>query len=333
MGNQKEILLCGEIAEGKLASITLELLELGRCLADASGDTLSIVFLGSEIGVQAKEAGLYGADKVYVFDHPMFKDYQTEAFSLALKGFVEKTHPSMILMGQTSFGRDLAPSLAFRFHTVATLDCIELSIDPTSKKLLQKKPIYGGNAVAVYETAPEYLPIATIRPKTSDPAVRNETRACEVVNLDAGIEPAQLRTRFIGKVKEEIAGVKLEDADIVVCGGRGIGSKEEFAPLYELAKILNGVVGGTRPAVDSGWLPMYCQIGLTGKLVSPSLYIGIALSGSSQHQAGVSGSKTIVAINKDPDANIFNVAHFGVVGDYRKVLPAFIEKCRALVSP
>ncbi len=328
----KEILVCGEIAEGKLASITLELLGTGRRLAEASGESLSVVFLGSEIGVPAKEAGLYGADKVYVFDAPLFKDYQTEPFSLALKGLVEKTSPSMVLMGQTSLGRDLAPSLAFRCLTLATLDCIELTIDPASKKLLQKKPIYGGNAIAVYETAPGHMAVATIRPKTSAPAVRSEGRSCDIVALDAGIDPATLRTRFVRRVKEEIAGVKLEDANIVICGGRGIGSKEEFAPLYELAKILNGVVGGTRPAVDSGWLPTYCQIGLTGKLISPALYIGIALSGSSQHQAGMSGSKNIVAINKDPEASIFNIAHYGVVGDYRKVLPPFLAKCKELAA-
>ena len=332
MGNSKEVLLCGEITEGKLASITLELLGLGRRLADALGDGLSIVFLGTNIAAQAKEAGQYGADKVYLFDAPMFKDYLTETFSLALKGLVERTNPSMVLMGQTSMGRDLAPSLAFRFGTVATLDCIELSIDPTSKKLLQKKPIYGGNAIAVYETAPGCLPVATIRQKTATPAVRDENCSCEVALLDASIDGAKLRTRFVGKIKEEIAGVKLEDAGIVVCGGRGIGSKEEFSNLYELAKILNGVVGGTRPTVDSGWIPNYCQIGLTGKLISPTLYIGIALSGASQHQAGMSGSKNIVAINKDPEAGIFNIAHYGVVGDYRKVLPSFLEKCKELAS-
>jgi electron transfer flavoprotein alpha subunit len=332
MGNSKEILLCGEIAEGKLASITLELLGTGRRLADALGDSLSIVFLGADIGAQVKEAGQYGADKVYVFNAPVFKDYHTEAFSMALKGLVERSNPSMILMGQTSMGRDLAPSLAFRFGTVATLDCIDLSIDPAGKKLLQKKPIYGGNAIAVYETATGYLPVATIRAKTAAPATRDENRSCEVVTLDAGVEPARLRTRYVGKIKEEIAGVKLEDAGIVVCGGRGIGSKEEFAPLYELAKILNGVVGGTRPTVDSGWLPNYCQIGLTGKLISPNLYIGIALSGASQHQAGMSGSKNIVAINKDLEAGIFNIAHYGVVGDYRKILPSFLDKCKELAS-
>jgi len=163
-----------------------------------------------------------------------------------------------------------------------------------------------------------------------EPLGQDTSRKGEVIPFDPAVDESSVRAKVVDKVKEKVSGIKLEDADIVVCGGRGMGTAEAFQQLDELAKILNGAVGATKPPCDSGWIPEHCQIGLTGKLVSPTLYIGVALSGSSQHQSGMSGSKNIIAINEDPEANIFGIAHYGVVGDYKKVLPAFIDKCKEL---
>jgi electron transfer flavoprotein alpha subunit len=172
----------------------------------------------------------------------------------------------------------------------------------------------------------------SIRAKVFSPLEKDTSREGEIIPTEAGIDPSQIRARLINRVKAEVVGVKLEDAPVVVCGGRGIGGPEGFQQLEELAKTLKGAVGATRPAVDNGWWPTTAQIGLTGKMVTPDLYIAVALSGSSQHMAGCSGSKNIVAINKDPEANIFKEAHFGVVGDYKQILPAFLQKIKELVE-
>ena len=174
--------------------------------------------------------------------------------------------------------------------------------------------------------------MATIRPKAMEPIARDTSRKGEVLPFDPALDETSIREKVIGTVQEEIAGIKLEEANVVVCGGRGIGGPEPFGQLEELATMLGGAIGATRPPCDTKWCPARYQVGLTGKLVSPSLYIGVALSGASQHLAGISGSKTIVAINKDPEANIFTIAHYGVVGEYQKVLPAFKEKCKELLT-
>ena len=236
-----------------------------------------------------------------------------------------------MLIGQTSVGRDLAPGLAFRLDTTATMDCIELAVDPDSKRLLRTKPVYGGNALAVYtsELNPQ---IATVRTKTMAPLAPDTSRKGEVVNIEAGLDTGAVRTRVVEKVKQEVEGISLEAADVVISGGRGIGSAEGFKQLEELAGGLKGAVGASRPPCDNDWVPDVRQVGLTGKIVAPDLYIAVAISGSSQHMAGCSGCKNIVAINKDPEANIFREARFGVVGDWKKVLPALTEKVRELLA-
>ncbi|MCL0060298.1 electron transfer flavoprotein subunit alpha/FixB family protein, partial [Dehalococcoidia bacterium] len=324
--------IVGELSDGKLASITAELLGIGRKLADDLDEGLSAVFIGNGITDVAGEAITLGADKVYVIDDPLFKDYVTDSYVGALEKLSNDQAPEILLLGQTSMGRDLAPRLAFRLGTAVTLDCVDLVLDPDTKLLQKSKPVYGGNAMAVYVSEEGRPQMATIRPKAMEPLEQDVSRKGEVIPFDPALDESAVRARVVEKVKEEVVGIKLEDADVVICGGRGIGSAEAFEQLNELAKILNGAVGATRPPCDSGWVPAHVQVGLTGKLVSPTLYIGIALSGSSQHQAGMSGSKNIVAINKDPEANIFGIAHYGVVGDYKKLLPAFLEKCKELLS-
>jgi electron transfer flavoprotein alpha subunit len=331
MAEYTGVMVFGEAKEGKLASTVTELLGGGRKLADDLGQELSVVLVGSGIGNLAQEAITFGADKVYVVDDPLLKDYQTDSYVSVMEKVIKQAMPQVLLMGQTSIGRDLAPRLAFRLSTTASLGCLDLAIDPESKLLLQTKPVYGGNAQAIFisESFPQ---IATVRAKAMTPQEPDESRKGEVINIDAGLDPSAIRTKVLDKVKEEVEGIKLEDAEVVVGGGRGIGSAEGFKQLEEVAKMLKGAVGATRPPCDNGWVPAGAQIGLTGKIVTPDLYVAVALSGSSQHMSGCSGSKTIVAINKDPEANIFREARFGVVGDWKKVLPAFADKLKELLS-
>jgi len=331
MAEYKGVMVHAEAAEGKLAGIATELLGCGRKLADELGEELSAVLTGGEVGNLAQEAIAYGADRVYVVEDKLLEDYRTDAYVAVMEKAVKQASPRVLLLGQTATGRDLAPRLAFRLETTATMDCIELEIDPETKRLLQTKPVYGGNARAIFsgEAAPQ---IATVRAKAMSPLERDASRQGEVVAIVAGLDPSAIRTRVLEKVSEEVEGVRLEAAEAVVSGGRGIGSAEGFQQLEALAKLLKGAVGASRPPCDNGWVPDLMQVGLTGKIVAPDLYIAVALSGSSQHMAGCSGCKNIVAINKDAEANIFREARFGVVGDWKKVLPAFTEKVREMVE-
>jgi len=331
MSEYKGVMIFADIIEGKLSAMATELLGCGRKLADNLGEDLAAVLPGSGIANLAGEAIAFGADKVYVVDDPLLQDYQTDSYAAVMAKVVQQVSPRIILLGQNAVGRDLAPRLAFRLGTVAVTDGVALAIDPDSKRLLTTKPVYGGNAQAIFasESNPQ---IATVRAKVMSPLAQDSSRKGEVVAIAAGLEPAMIRTKVLNKVKQEVAGIKLEDAPVVVSGGRGIGGAEGFKQLTELAKLLKGAVGASRPACDNGWMPDTAQVGLTGRIVTPDLYISIAISGSSQHLAGCSSSKAIVAINKDPEANIFKVARYGVVADWKKALPAFTQKVKELLA-
>lgn len=331
MSDNKGVMILAEVIEGKLSGTAGELLGCGRKLADDLGQELSAVLIGSEVSGFAQEVASLGADKVYVVDDPLLKDYQTDSYIPVIEKVVKETAPQIVLMGQTSIGRDLAPRLAFRLDTVAALDCIALAIDPDSKRLLQTKPVFGGNALAVYSNDIDPQ-IATVRAKVMSAAEPDASKKGEIITIDAGLDASAIRTKVLDKVKEEVVGIKLEDASVVVSGGRGIGGPEGFEQIDALAKLLKGAMGCTRPVCDSGWLPDSHQVGLTGKIVTPDFYLAIALSGSSQHLAGCSSSKVIVAINKDAEANIFKEAQYGVVGDWKKIVPAFTEKVKELLG-
>jgi electron transfer flavoprotein alpha subunit len=331
MTGNNGILVFGEVREGKLASISTEGLGIGRKLADDSGRELAAALVGSGVAAVASEAIAYGADKVYVVDSDVFTVYQADTCLPALEKVLEQADPQIIIFGQDDIGRELAPRLAFRLKSAAVLDCVDLNIDPKSKRLLQTKPVYGGNAHAVYvtETDPQ---IVTIRTKAMAPLAPDNSRLGEIINVSVDIDPSVVRTRHIENVVEEVSGIKIEDAAVVVSGGRGIGGPEGFAQLEELARLMKGAVGASRPPCDNGWINDMAQVGLTGKIIAPELYIAIAISGSSQHLSGCSGSKNIVAINKDPEANIFRHARYGVVGDWKKVLPAFTTRLKELLA-
>ena len=327
-----EVWIFAEQRHGTLNKVSFELLNRGKKLTEKLNSTLSSILLGYCIKKEdIDELILRGADKVYVVDDPLLQDYQTDSYVTVMEKTVKEAMPQILILGQTNVGRDLAPRLAFRLGTTATMDCIELAIDPESKRLLQTKPVYGGNARAIFssDTNPQ---IATIRAKAMSPLEPDASRKGEIISLDAGLEPSAIRTKVLEKVPEEVTGIKLEDAKVVVGGGRGIGGPEGFQQLEELAKILKGAVGATRPPCDNGWVPAGLQIGLTGKIITPDLYIAVAVSGASQHMTGSSGAKTIVAINKDAEANIFKEARFGIVGDWKKVLPAFTDKVKELLA-
>jgi electron transfer flavoprotein alpha subunit len=331
MSDYKGVAVYCEVKGDKLLPIATEGLGTGRKLANTLGQELSAMLVGSNISSLAQPAIAYGADKVYVVDDPLLKDYQADAYVSVMAKVVNQVKPLVIIMGQTDSGRDLAPRLAFRLGTAVTMDCVDLAIDPESKRLLQTKPVYGGNAQAVFttETDPQ---IVTIRTKAFTALEPDASRKGEVISIAAGLDSSAIRTKILDRVVEEVAGIKIEDAQVVVAGGRGIGSAEGFKQLEDLAKTLKGAVGASRPPCDNGWVPDTVQIGLTGKIIAPELYIAVAVSGSSQHMSGCSGSKTIIAINKDREANIFRQARFGVVGDWKKVLPAFTAKIKELLA-
>jgi len=252
MADNKGVMICGEVVEGKLAVITTELLGVGRKLADTLGEELSAVLIGEKVSDVAEEAIRFGADKVYVIEGLVFKNYVTDSYVAAMEKLCQQVSPNILLMGQTAMGRDLGPRLAFRLGTGLTTDCLELAIDTDTKLMLQTKPVYGGNAVSIVVCEGTRPQMATVRPKSQEPLERSESRKGEVVPFDAGIDESAVKVKWLEKVKEEVEGVKLEDAEVVVCGGRGMGGPEAFGQLEELAKMLGGAVGATRPPCDSG---------------------------------------------------------------------------------
>lgn len=331
MSENSGVMILAEVVDGNLAAISTELLGCGRELAGELGEELSALLLGSDVAGLAQEVISLGADKVLVMDDPLLADYQTDVYLSTIAAAIEPETPQILLLGQTAIGRDLVPRLAFRLETAATMDCVALELDPATKRLLATKPVYGGNAQAVFscETSPQ---IASVRAKIMSPLEPDPSRRGEVTSVEATPDPEVVRSKLLETIVEEVEGIKLEDAPVIVSGGRGLDDAESFDQLRELADLLDGAIGATRPAVDNGWLPDTLQVGLTGKIVTPDLYFAVALSGATQHMAGCSGARTIVAINRDPHANIFREAHYGVVGDWRTVLPALTEKIRDLVG-
>jgi electron transfer flavoprotein alpha subunit len=332
MAEYKGILVCGELVGGKLASITTELLGCGRKLADELKEDLSCLLASDSVGETSKEAIAFGAGKVHTVEHPALKEYQADSYIQVAEKLIKDTSPRVILMGQTSMGRDLAPRLAFRLGTSLTTDCLDLSLDPDTKVLVQTRPVYGGNAQAIFTS--EFMPqMATVRTKAMSPLERDDSRKGEVIPTKIDIDTSKVRTKILETIKEEAVGIKLEDAPVIVSGGRGMGGPEPFqTTLKELADLLHGAVGASRPPADNGWVPEALHIGLTGKIVAPDIYIAIAISGASQHTAGCTGSKHIIAINKDPEANIFREAELGVVGKYEDVVPALTNKLKELLA-
>jgi electron transfer flavoprotein alpha subunit len=330
MADHTGVLVCGEITGGKLAPITIELLGVGRKLADDLGEELSALLMGSTIGALAQEAIAHGADNVYVAEDSILEHYNSDAYTQVAANLCKKVLPSIVLLGHTDIGCDLAPRLNGRLGGGLAMESMALSIDQATKLLVSTRPVFGGNAHATMLSKSARPQMATVRLKTVPPAERDDSRKGKVVPVEEKIDPSAIKVKVVDRIKEEVEGVRLEDAEVVVAGGRGMGNAQDFGKLRELADILGGAVGATRVACDEGWAAATLQVGQSGKVISPKLYIAVGLSGAMAHIAGCLGSKYIVAINKDKDANIFNVAHFGIVADHKEVLPALIEKFREL---
>ena len=331
MADGTGVLIVGDTTNGQLGSTTGELIAAGQIIAADLDENLSVALLGDTLDDAERQAIAHGAQKVFAVTHPLLAEYQVDLHLSALETLCKETNPRVILIARTNEGRELAPRLAFRLGVGLAQDCLEVSVDSSEKKLLANRPVYGGNAIAVVrcDQTPQ---IAAIRPKAYEPTETDSSRQGEVVSFPVDLDASMALTQIVETVIEEAEGVKLEDAQIVISGGRGLGGPEPFAHLEELAKIMGGTVGASRAAVDSGWVPSNYQVGLTGKTITPDLYIMVAISGASQHMAGCSGAKVIVAINKDAEANIFKEARYGVVGDWETVLPALTAAVRELTQ-
>lgn len=331
MGNG--IMLFCETSDGSLAKITAELAGAGRNIADQLGEELQAVLFGSGVKAYAQELISLGIDKVYVFDAPVFDRYQAGLYGAAMEDLL-KDPPSILLFGHTETGRDLAPRLGFRLKAGIVMDCIKVEVDANSKKLLLTHPIYGSKANARFASKTEGLLIASLRAKSCDPAEKDENRQGNIIEKSIEVGELPNRIKVIDQIRDESAGVKLEQAGVIVSGGRGMQGPEGFETLKRLALVLGGETGGavgaSRAAVDNGWAPNKLQVGQTGKIVSPNIYVAVGISGAMQHIAGCATAKNIIAVNKDPEAPIFNIANYGVVGTWEQIIPAFTEKCEAL---
>lgn len=314
------ILVVGEVADGKLVPIAAEMLGGARRLAGDAG--VACALMGSGVEGVAQDAVAAGADEVLVADDAALAEYNSDTYMQAILKVVEQASPAIILFGQTDLGRDLAPRLAFRLGTGVIMDTVELSME--GGRLAGNRPCYGGSARAVHVVRGDPQ-IATVRAKSQDAFEPDSSRQGQVTKVDVAIDASAVRVKVTGRKGVEAEGIRLEDADVVVTGGRGMGGPETFDVIEELASVMGGAVGVTRAVCDMGWRPIPEQVGLTGKVVSPTLYIAVAVSGASQHMAGCSGSKNIVAINKDPDAAIFGASRFGIVEDFSKVMRPFID--------
>ena len=324
------VLVIGELQGDALQSITGELLAAGRKLGDALGEEVGVALLNGG-DAAAQDAIALGADKAYLVRDAALADMQLDAQVAALEKACAETQPSVVLIGRTLAGRDVGPRLAFRLGVGLAQDCLEVSAD-AGGRVSAVRPVYGGNALARV-TFPDANPqMVVLRAKAYEPLEADAARSGEVVELQANLDPSVVKARLVETVTQEAEGVRLEDAGIVVGGGRGLGGPEPFDMLEDLAKLLGGAVGASRAVCDAGWLDHSYQVGLTGKTITPDLYITVGISGASQHMAGCSASKHIVAINRDADANIFKSSSFGVVGDWKSVLPSFIETVRELVD-
>ena len=329
MNEYKDIWVFAEQREQRLMNVSLEILGEARKLADKKGVKACAVLIGYGVKGLADELIKYGADVVYVIDNPLLKNYTTEGYAKVIADLANEIKPEVILYGATYIGRDLAPRIASRLHTGLTADCTGLDIDENGL-LLQIRPAFGGNLIATI-ICPERRPqMATVRPGVMKKAPKDGKREGEIIEIQANIKEGDIRTQIFDIIKEAKSKVNIEEADIIVSGGRGVGGAEGFKLIQQLADALGGVVGASRAAVDAGWISSDHQVGQTGKTVRPKLYVACGISGAIQHIAGMGNAKTIVAINKNPDAPIFKVADYGIVGDLFKVIPALIEEIKRI---
>jgi electron transfer flavoprotein alpha subunit len=319
-----------EQVNGEARGVGHELLGEGRKLADSMKQELAAVLIGDNVENLAKEAFASGADKVYLIEGPEYKHYSTDAYTIAVVDLIQTYRPSVILLGATNDGRDLGPRVAARIGTGLTADCTGLDIDAETGLVAWTRPAFGGNIMATI-LCPDHRPqMGTVRPKVFKRPVQDPSRTGEIVRVTSKVKPEDIRTKLVDLIRVCTASCNLEEAEIIISGGRGMCKQENFTLIEELADILGGAVGASRAVVDAGWKPAIHQVGQTGKTVGPKIYFAFGISGAIQHIAGMSSSDIIVAINKDPDAPIFKMADYGIVGDAMEILPVMIEEFKKI---
>jgi len=328
----KGVWVFAEQRDGELNKVSLQLLGCARGLAEDLGHEVCAVLLGHEMEEAARTLVAHGADRVFVFDHESLAHFRTLSYSHLISNLIKAEKPNIVLYGATHIGRDLAPRIAQRLDVGLTADCTELTINEEDgeKYLHQTRPAFGGNVMATivcYRTRPQ---MSTVRPGIMKELEPDSDRTGEIVNVEADFTGLEELVKVIRVVKAAHHTASIEDAPIIVSGGRGIGGKEKFKVLQDLADVIGAEVAGSRVAVDSGWIDKERQVGQTGKSVRPELYIACGISGSIQHRAGMQNSKIIVAIDRDEDAPIFKVAHYGIVGDLHEIVPMLTESFRKM---
>lgn len=328
-GDYKDMWVFIETECGKAKNVGYELINAARPLAEKKSCALNAVVIGNNVESVAKDAIAYGADSAIVVDGPEYEYYTTDAFATAMAALIEKYKPETLIIGATNNGRDMAPRVSCRIKTGLTADCTAIDIDEESGNVAWTRPTFGGNLMATI-MCPEHRPqMGTVRPGVFKKGVYDKSRTGEIVKEDIHVSEDQIRTTLVKRVQEVAEAINLEEAEIIVSGGRGVGSAENFKILEELAEELGATVGCSRAVVDAGWMPQVRQVGQSGKTVAPKLYFAIGISGAVQHLAGISGADTIVAINKDPDAPIFEVADYGIVGNLNEAVPALTAAFKA----
>ena len=318
-----------EQREGQLQKVSLELLGEGRKIADKLGSKLTALLIGNKVQNLVEDLSRHGADEVLVVDAPELEHYTTDGYTKAICELANAKKPNIIFIGATFIGRDLGPRVAARLETGLTADCTSLDVDVESGDLLATRPAFGGNLMATI-ACPDHRPqMATVRPGVFE-KVNTDASNCKIEKVEVKLADSDIRTKVLEIIKEKKDIVDISEANIIVSGGRGVGCKENFALLQELADALGGVVAGSRAAVEKGWVENAYQVGQTGKTVKPTIYIACGISGAIQHVAGMQDSELIIAINKDETAPIMQVADYGIVGDVKKVIPELIAQAKEM---
>ncbi|WP_026574682.1 electron transfer flavoprotein subunit alpha/FixB family protein [Bacillus sp. UNC438CL73TsuS30] len=312
--------------DGKIEGVSLELLGAGRKLADKLQVPLGGFLLGQDIKSLANKVIEYGADEIYIIDHPVLKDYRTESYMKGVDMLAEKYKPEIILYGATPNGKDLASAVATDLNTGLTADTTMLDIDLDNRLLEASRPAFGGNIMATILCKKHRPQMATVRPKVMKSLEPVAGRIGKVIEEQITLKEEDMRTKVLQIVNDVTKKANLADAHVIVCGGKGMGDEKNFQLIHEFAETIGASVGGTRDVVEAGWLPHYLQIGQTGETVTPKIFFAVAVSGAIQHVVGMKNSDTIIAINKDPKAPIFDVATYGIVGDAMEILPKLIEQ-------
>jgi len=318
----------GEQRDHSIHPVSYELLAWGRGLADKLGTPLSCLIAGKDVGVDAERLIARGADCVLCLDHPDLAVFRVDSFAALMEPVLQEWLPDVLLASATTMGRTLMPVLAARLHTGLTADCTGLDIEPEQRLLLQTRPAIGGNVMATIKTPNHRPQMATVRPKSMKPLVPDSNRSGKVTRLPVDANLLQSRVQRVGFAVDTTHGSSIQDAELVIAGGRGLRTSKRFELLFEIADILGAVVGASRCAVDQGWAPYAHQVGLSGKSVSPTTYVALGISGSPNHLAGMSSSDRIIAVNSDPDAPIFQIADVGIVADLSDLLPVWLERLR-----